>query len=226
MHKHGLTFIIGCGIVALAILYYALAHAQTMVGPAQVGIGCAYNTAPVALPTGNAGWVSCNQFGSLSITGDGNVPTYSAAALSQASAFAGDLFCLKGSATKVVKLKSIILSAAASGTNNPAISLVRRSTADTDGIALTMVPSDSNSATATASAIGFTSAPTQGTLVGIIRARTMLISNSLTEIPFAYDFASYWDQPQILRGTSESICAVIPSVSGSTWSYSMEWTEN
>lgn len=80
------------GLLAIAFIgvaYYA--NAQQMVGPAQVGIGCAYNSSPPAVSSGQSVWVQCDTQGKLLVnsTFSGSVTIVTPLAVNLASATTG-----------------------------------------------------------------------------------------------------------------------------------------
>jgi hypothetical protein len=163
------------------------------------------------------------------VTGVSNINTYSASN-SFASTSIGDLFCVYGSATKVVKVKGIrVTGTGGTGAVLLSMAIVRRSTLGSGGglTAITPVASDPLNSAATASAMYFTSTPTPGTLVGNVRNRYMTFSGTTAAVAGSeglFQFSVYWDQPQVLRGTANGICAAAPSA-GSSWAIDAEWSE-
>ena len=135
-----------------------------------------------------------------------------------AAASATDIFEIKGSATKTVKiLRVFVLASRSAAGGNIALSLMKRSTANTGGTstAVTVVPFDSNNAAATCSAKYYTANPTTGTLVGALHyfglgteydASGVGFTGSLYgvsgEVLCPVDFG----QAVTLRGTGESLC--------------------
>jgi len=165
------------------------------------------------------------------VTGSTNVPTYSGTLHNFSNSSAGDLFCISGSATKIIKVKVIHVSAIASAAVNSTLSVVRRSTLDTGGTptAVTPTPSDSNNAAGTAVVTGYGTAPTTGTLIGRIRAQKLAVgttsSASFSTVPALFNFSSFWDQAQVLRGVNQAICVDIDATSGGIWEIDAEFTE-
>jgi len=161
------------------------------------------------------------------ITGQTDVNTYSASA-SFANSGVGDLFCVYGSATKIVKVKGVRITGVNSATSTTEMGIIRRSTLGSGGglTAITPVSSDSANPTVTGSAMFFTSAPTPGTTVGRVRDRYITLpaaaAGGVSEGLF--QFTPYWDQPQVLRGTSQGICVNAASA-GASWAIDAEWSE-
>lgn len=135
--------------------------------------------------------------------------TYSTAASVAPPAAATDVFEIRGSATKTIKVRKVILTAISNPATILIVTLVKRSTANTGGTAVTAtpVPNDSNNAAATATVKYYSVNPTVGTSVGAVRAevfQTTVGSTPTQELTF--DFGGVQDQPITLRGTAESLC--------------------
>jgi hypothetical protein len=164
------------------------------------------------------------------VTGNTGVNTYNGGVSAAANSSAGDVYCIFGSATKIVKVKRISISGIASAAIINSVIVVKRSTADTGGTptAVTLVPNDSANPAATATATVYATAPTPGTLVGIVRSSYQAIpttSNANAHEDKLEDFTSYWDQPIVLRGVNQSLCLTIPATAGGTWNINHEHTE-
>lgn len=191
--------------------------------------GGAYTAAP-SLVTIVSGSAAVGPINPLVVTGNSNIPTYSAAATFNNSA-AGDLYCVAGSATKVVKIKGVRVSAVATSAIVVDVSLILRSSASTGGGAasVALVAMDQLNAAATGSVTRFTSAPTPGTAIGAIRSRKIAAStqgNSATTSEGLFQFSVYWDQPVTLRGTSQFLCVNTTAVGGGgSWDIDHEQTE-
>jgi len=134
-----------------------------------------------------------------------------------AAASATDVFEIKGSSTKTIKiLRVLVLTSKSPSGANVTLSLVKRSTANTGGTstAVTVVPCDSNNAAATCSAKYYTANPTLGTLVGALHYFGLSndydassqglgsIYGTSGEVLSAEKFG----QAVTLRGTGESLC--------------------
>jgi hypothetical protein len=167
----------------------------------------------------------------LTITGDTNTPTYAAANQSIANTGAGDLFCIAGSGTKTIYIKRLRVSATATSAIVVAVSLIKRSTLDTGGTSAneTEVPLDSTNAAPTATVVSYTVSPTAGTAVGAVRSRKIAVGvqgNTATTSEALFDFANYFDQPLVLRGTTQNACVNGTAAgSGGSWAIDAEWTE-
>jgi hypothetical protein len=138
-----------------------------------------------------------------------------------------DIFEIKGSGTKTVRVKKITVSGRTTSGSPVAciIKALKRSTANTAGTAVTttMVPLDSTSAAATAAVKHYTANPTLGTLVGNIRTHSITFQAAgllqIIEMTF--------ETPLILRGTSETLAINFnsTSVTGSSICCYVEWDE-
>lgn len=165
------------------------------------------------------------------INGNTAIPSYATADVNIANTGAGDIFCIAGSATKTVYVKRIRVSATATSAIVVNVSLIKRSTLDTGGtpVTETLVPLDSTNAAATATATGYTVSPTAGTAVGAVRARKIAIGvqgNTATTSEALFDFANYYDQPLILRGTAQNVCVNVGAAgTGASWAVDAEGTE-
>lgn len=150
------------------------------------------------------------------VTGNTNVPTYSAAATNIANAATGDVYCIQGSATKTVKVKGVRIAATATAKAVVDVTLVKRSTLDTGGTAatLTLVPHDSMNAAGTAVVKSYSVSPTPGTAVGTFRNDKLGVGttgNDSAHDQQLFQFSVYWDQPVVLRGVNQSVCVNFPT---------------
>lgn len=165
------------------------------------------------------------------VTGSTQVPTYSAAVIALSNTAASDLYCVGGSATKVVKIKGIRISGVATAAIVGDVSIVLRSAANSGGGAapLALVAMDQLNPAATATVTTFTSAPTLGTAIGPIRSRKIAVStqgNSAVISEGLFQFSVYWDQPVTLRGTREFACVHVSAFgAGASWDIDHEHTE-
>ena len=126
-----------------------------------------------------------------------------------------DFVTLVGSATKTVYVRYIACSGLATAAGSGTIAVVKRSTADTGGTALTpsatvggqLVPHDSSSPAATATSNAYSANPTTGTLVGIVRSDKINLApaNAGGTSVLAWTFAADNVQSVTLRGTAQSI---------------------
>ncbi|SRR6266571_4339789 len=139
----------------------------------------------------------------------GGKQTYGVAYIAAAFAFAGDWLVLGGSASKTVKLVSIIISAVATAAVDVDLSIEKRSTADTAGTKITanaLVPYDSNNAAATGTVDAYSAVPTAGTLVGILAAQKLQAAAAGGQAtPIVFDFRQGAMQLPTLRGTAQQL---------------------
>lgn len=197
--------------------------------------GSAYAQVPERMTIcDGANSASCTPYGSAYpqvITGNTNINTYSAAIHNFGNSSAGDIFCIAGSATKIVKVKGVRVSAIASQAVNSSISIIRRSTLNSGGTpsSVTIVPNDTNNPASTATVTAYATAPTPGTQVGIVRSQKLSIATATTTAfaanPALFQFSVYWDQPLILRGVNQNICVDVDATAGGTWEVDEEHTE-
>jgi hypothetical protein len=154
-------------------------------------------------------------------------PSYSAAA--SFSATTGVMFAVCGSATKVVELRSLLLGGTATTAGSQIINLVKTSTAPGAGTAITPTAMDTLSATATATAQYYTSAPAAGTAIGPIDIFQMgfPVATSLgIQLPSLLVPAA-GRQPIVLRGTGQCIEVQTNSsaLTGELMQVTITWTE-
>lgn len=161
--------------------------------------------------------------------------TYSAFSTFQPATSPTDVFTLTGSATKTIKITSILIAGTNTGNTNALYILLKRSTANSGGTSstLTAVPHDSNSAAATATARSYTANPTLGTLVGNFYGGLIFLP-ALASTNVAHDvehiFGVTNEQPIVLRGTSEVFSinfngVNLGALSATNFEISVRWTE-
>lgn len=111
----------------------------------------------------------------LAVREVGRAPdSYSATVVNLApAATPTDVFTITGSATRVIKIRRIIVSGTKTASSHDIVRLIRRSTANTGGTStvLTNVPMDTNNAASTATVRSYTANPTLGTAVGTLLAK-------------------------------------------------------
>src|SRR5487761_1830222 len=116
-------------------------------------------------------------------------PTYSAAVVGLAAPLtgAGDLACVSGFAANsahpagILRLKEVTISGIDSTAQTSTLELVKRSTADSGGTAITaptVVPLDSTDAAGAGAVAAWTAVPTPGTGVGIVSARSIAFNTA------------------------------------------------
>ena len=152
---------------------------------------------------------------------------------------ATDIFTITGSATKIVRVKYISISATTTSATPAALDvlLLKRSTANLTGTSTgspTIVPYDSTSAAATATVLAYTANPgTLGTLVGtaLRNQKLMQMLATYTATDFPPDDKIIWDfgtHPIILRGITEVLAINLNAASATgTSSFDIDcmWTE-
>lgn len=128
--------------------------------------------------------------------------TFSASGVVPSVSSATDVMCIKGSATKLVKVKRVAISFF-NGTN-VYTNLLRRSTTNTGGTSstLTATKNDVSDTAPDALVTVYSGLPTTGTLVGKYRAAVVPVGANIQE----WDFHSMKEKPVYLRGTSEFLC--------------------
>lgn len=155
-------------------------------------------------------------------------PRYTAATNSFLTAvLATDIARIIGSASKVVRIKKVIVSGrTTSGSPVPVIlKLIKYSTANTGGVsvATTVVPLDSTSEAGTATVNHYTTNPTLGTVVGNIKTSSVTFQATgnlnLTEFEF--------ETPVVLRGTAQQLSVNFnaTTVVGASICVNFEWEE-
>lgn len=130
-----------------------------------------------------------------------------------------DLAWIRGSATKTIKVYKVVCSGSGSTAQQATLSIIKRSTANTGGTAVTVTaaPFDSLHAAATAVVQRYTADPTEGTAVGTIAAQRKLfplagsgsVARESVEFDLSGDIA-----PVVLRGVNESLALNLSAGSG------------
>lgn len=171
---------------------------------------------------------------SIVATIDGNKATYSAAITGLVfAASATDIFTISGSASKLVRVASIVMTATQTVGGRRDVQLVKRSTANTGGASTlpTVVPHDSADPPGTAVVAAYTANPTLGTLVGRFRSRRALIdaagASGGTADCTSWDLGTRNSKAGVLRGVAESFGVNMNGVTstGNNCAVCVEWTE-
>jgi|SRR6476659_3815779 len=160
-------------------------------------------------------------------------PAYSFGAAIAPGASPTDIVQLKGSATKIVRLRRVLITlSAGTAAGGQIYTLVRRSTAASGGTAVTDTPSkhDTTSAAATAVLTHYTAAPTAGTAVAVLRSTLLGVAatTAATEIAnVVWDFTGGGELPK-LASDSEFLCVTCSATLGTaqTLHCSIEWQED
>jgi len=165
-------------------------------------------------------------------------PTYSSSTTTTMASSATDVCQLRGSATRTVKVRRIIVSAASTAVQSDPVAIIKRSTANSGGTVVTpaVVPYDSQFSltgaatnTGTAVAVGYIANPTVGTAVGVLADPYLTFSNYTTGVgggPYPFIFGQL-GSPVVLRGVAQSVAVNMSgqSIAGTTISCTFEWTE-
>lgn len=172
----------------------------------------------------------------LRVSSDGVKATYGTGANSfTLPATPSDVVEIKGSATKTVRIKKIVVSGVATTAKQWPVQIIRRAASIADGVAVTCVAAafDSGDAAATAVVRHFT---TLGTPAAANPASSVLWAADVTLTapataaqPLVLDFCTREDKALILRGVAD--CVVInlgagALVAGEKLTYSIEWEED
>lgn len=203
---------------------------------APVKVGAVFNSTLPTVTTGQRVDAQSDANGRLitnSVPVDGSKATYSAAIIGLVAANTPtDIFTLTGSSTKTIRVLRAEFSATQTTAGVRDLVLLKRSTANTGGTSTipTATPHDSTSAVATAVVHAYTANPTLGTLVGIIRAKKLVIDVTSKSGPVdrvEFFFAITPSQAIVLRGTSEVFSINLNSVTsaGNLIDLFIEWTE-
>jgi len=163
-----------------------------------------------------------------------NIPTYAASINSlTVAANPTDVFLIKGSATKKVKIRRIYFTGFQNNASYQDILLIKRSADNTGGTraSLTAVPYDSNDAAATASVFSYTANPSAlGAAVGTLVSVSKMISGKNSIVSSYAELFSLTDSPQktiTLNNDNEYLAINLAGVTmaGSDLSITIEWTE-
>ena len=180
-----------------------------------------------------------NDFGALIVDATGIMPAYRAAsiAFTPLSDAALPFFVIRGSATKVVKIRHIKISwACTTGNSAPASLVGTRYTVISGGTPnlLTAVSDDTNSPLSTAAIFQYSVLPTTATPYnsGFSSAEYISWSTNAARIvppvPILWDYGVTGSQPFVLRGTSDFFGIKISAVAAGapTMTIRTTWTES
>lgn len=200
-----------------------------------LGLGAGYASAQPAVRNGFADYsgdyVLVSPTRPMPVTGNNAVPTYSAAVVSLSNTSAGDLYCVTGSSSKIVRIKGIRVSAVATAAAVVDITITLRSSLSTGGglASVPVVRMDQNNPAPTAVVNSFTTAPSAGSSIGVIRSRKIAAStqgNAALISEGLFQFSVYRDQPIVLRGAAQAACVTTTAIgSGGSWDIDHEHTE-
>ena len=164
-------------------------------------------------------------------------PTYSSTMTATTATTPGDVCVLKGSATKTVKVRRVIISGKAATVVTEPVYVIKRSTMTTTGTgtlpvitAYDSTNSLTNSTTNTATAVVevFTANPTPGTFVGELLSAALQYANTTTGLGATY-IATFGQlgSPVVLRGIAQNIAVNLGgiTVASGELTCTFEWTE-
>lgn len=157
--------------------------------------------------------------------------TYSATAVGLGPGAAStDFFTITGSASKTVKIISIIATATQNTAAAVDVLLIKRSTDNTGGTSttLTNIPYDSTNSASTAVVRSYTVNPTLGTTVGTIYTEKLFIPTTTGDPgQIRLMFSENKQTPIILRGVNEVLSLNLNAngLAGDSWDITVVWTE-
>jgi len=144
-----------------------------------------------------------------------------------------DIFCLRGSDSKVVRVRSIYIAAHANSATQVDLLLLKRLTANTGGTTstITSVALDSLDPAASGALVSYTTSPTTlGTPTGNLAVPQLVFSTNSggAGYPVNLDFGTHGGKSVVLRGAAQSLCAnfngaALPASAGIN--IEMSWTE-
>jgi hypothetical protein len=195
------------------------------------------NAAAPAFTEGNQVTLSTDLLGNLRTSVAAVDPvkaSYSASILGLSSAaLATDIFLINGSATKLVRIMRIVVSAVQTTAGEVNLQVLKRSTANAGGTstAPTVVSHDSNDVAGTAVVLAYTANPTSvGTLVGLLRAERIFVPPAAATSAGTVEdinFTNIPAKPIILRGVAQGLAINLNgvTVTGGNFDISVDWTE-
>jgi len=159
-------------------------------------------------------------------------PTYSATAILSPAATANDVCLLRGSATKTLKVRRVIVGGVASAAVSEPVSIIKHSSAPVGGTTtvMTAVPYDSASSAATGLADIYTAnATSPGVVVGALADVYLQFGVTTASFPaYAYTFGEL-GSPAVLRGVAQTLAVNLgggTKPTGLLLSCTFEWTED
>jgi hypothetical protein len=221
----------------VAANFQAQIQGNTAAGAADTGNGVksagVFNTTVPALTGGWRGDIQLDARSAQQMTQlDGCRATYSVTMTNLVpAATPTDVFTITGSATKTVRIFKIRVSGTQTTGSVINVVLLKRSTANSAGTSTAgvLVPHDSNSAAATATALGYTANPTTGTLVGNIRAIKAYVPTLTSSTPeeVVWQFGDLPVQGLVLRGIAQVLAINLAgaTIAGGSFDVSVELTE-
>lgn len=172
--------------------------------------------------------------GITAINSEGTKATYSVAALGMTlAATATDFFQITGSSSKTIRVTRIQISGIATAAASVDIQLVKRTAVNTGGtsssLSTSIVPHDSNSASATASVNQYSVNPSALGAGNPLRAQKLALGTSTNPLPaIVWDFTTRNSQGLVLRAAAQSLNlnwngSSVPA--GTALDIDIEWTE-
>jgi hypothetical protein len=214
------------------------AAGQNAVSPAnELLVAGQFNTIPTTLTTGHISPLQLNSLGYLLTATaplDGQKATYSAAIAGLApAALATDIFTFYGSASKIIRVLKICVSATQTTAGDISVILISRSAVNTGGTsaAVTAVSYDTNNAAATATPLSYTANPTAlGATVGNVRATKIFAPPAAATTEgsiLVWNFCDVPGQAFVLRAAAQGLAINLAgvTVTGGSFNISIDWTE-
>lgn len=164
---------------------------------------------------------------------DNRAQSYRAAIIDiSTAASATDIFRITGSASKTIYIKRISVSGTQTTAGNIAVSLYKRSTANSDGTttAITEHPMDSGFGAATAVSTGITANQTVGTgvVIGARRMAWLTTGTAVDSQPATWVFGDWGPNSfVVLRGVAQALTVNLnaTTITGGKATVEVEWME-
>ena len=143
-----------------------------------------------------------------------------------------DVVYIRGSATRTIRLKQIVLSGTATAATNVLVQIIKRSTANVGGtpVTITGFSSDSGDDVVTATVQRYTANPTPGTAVGTIDGGRLNLApaanGSIDRLSFTYNWLN--DKAIILSGVAEGLALNFGGIGmpvGAALDVALTWVE-
>lgn len=159
-----------------------------------------------------------------------------AAAFNPPLSGAGDVSCIYGSATRLIRVKRVSITGIDATAQSATVQLIKRSTAATGGTGTsptTVSHDSSNNITPTATVTNYTVVPTSGTAVGTVRVQSLGFGASTGALvdQQIWDFnPQFYQQEVVLRGVAQGLCVNFPNAFTTAppapLNVEWTWTEN
>lgn len=161
---------------------------------------------------------------------DAKRATYGSSTVALAVTQPGVILQIQGSATKIIRITDVIVSAIATAASVGVLSLLRTTTTSGGtGAAVTPCSYDSTNPAATAAVLQFATPGSLGTgALGLRNSRLPIGVSTKGEAPVFFYFGAESDQAVVLRGTSEfaGLYFACPVFTGMNVDVSLTWTES